>query len=119
MEKVAVAVMPIADLGAWQEFLEEIATGTRAEAHRAFLKRGGVQSEHVFHQQTPMGDLAVLVWEGVDPEQLGAHMASLMQNPASDHERYLRDHVVAKIHGVDPTNGAAPPPAKRLSTIAP
>jgi hypothetical protein len=116
MEKVAVAVMPIADLGAWQEFAEEITTGPRAEAHRAFLQRGGVQTEHVFHQQTPMGDLAVLVWEGVDPEQLGAHMADLMQNPASDHERYVRDHVVAKIHGLDLTRGA-PPPAQRLGSI--
>lgn len=118
MEKVAVAVMPVADLGAWQKFLEEITTGARAEEHRAFLRRGGVQTEHVFHQQTPMGDLAVLVWEGVDPEQLGTHMADMMQNPASDHERYLRDHVVAKIHGVDLTHGA-PPPAQRLSSSTP
>jgi len=118
MEKVAVAVMPVADLGAWQEFIQEINTGARAEEHRAFLRRGGVQTEHVFHQQTPMGDLAVLVWEGVDPEQLGTHMADLMQNPASDHERYLRDHVVGKIHGVDLTHGA-PPPAQRLSSSTP
>jgi hypothetical protein len=118
MEKVAVAVMPIADLEAWREFAEEIDTGDRAEAHRAFLHRGGVQAEHLFHQQTPMGDLAVLVWEGVDPEQLGAHMSDLMQNPATDHERYLRDHVVAKIHGID-LDQAAPPPAQRLATLTP
>lgn len=115
MEKVAVAVMPIADLGAWKEFLDEVTTGPRADAHRAFLHRGGVQTEHVFHQQTPMGDLAVLVWEGVDPEQLGAHMAQVMQDPASDHERYLRDHVVAKLHGIDLSHGA-PPPAERLAS---
>lgn len=118
MEKVAVAVMPVADLGAWQEFTKEITTGVRADAHRAFLRRGGVQTEHVFHQQTPMGDLAVLVWEGVDPEQLGAHLADLMQHPASDHERYLRDHVVAQIHGIDLSQGA-PPPARTLGSITP
>jgi hypothetical protein len=118
MEKVAVAVMPIADVGAWQEFIDEVTTGARAEAHRAFLQRGGVQNEHVFHQRTPMGDLAVLVWEGVDPEQLGAHMADLMQNPASDHERYVRDHVVAKLHGIDLTH-EAPPPAERVASITP
>jgi hypothetical protein len=67
-------------------------TGVRAEV----VARRPPALEHVFHQQTPMGDLAVLVWEGVDPEQVGAHMADLMQNPASDHERYVRDHVVAK-----------------------
>lgn len=118
MEKVAVAVMPVADLGAWQEFIEEITSGDRAEAHRAFLRRGGVQTEHVFHQQTPMGDLAVLVWEGVDPDQLGAHMAGMVQAPASDHERYLRDHVVAKLHGVDLTH-EPPPPAQRLASVTP
>lgn len=116
MEKVAVAVLPIADLGAWQKFLEEITTGARAEAHRAFLHRGGVRAEQIFHQQTPTGDLAVLVWEGVDPDQLGTHLADVMQNPASDHERYVRDHVVAKIHGVDPTLGA-PPPAQRVASV--
>lgn len=79
---------------------------------------GGVETEHVFHQQTPMGDLAVLIWEGLDPEQLGAHMADMMQKPASDHERYVRDHVVAKIHGVDLAHGA-PPPAQRVATATP
>ena len=116
MEKVAVAVLPIADLGAWQEFIGEITTGARAEAHRAFLHRGGVRAEQIFHQQTPMGDLAVLVWEGVDPDQLGAHLADAMQNPASDHERYVRDHVVAKFHGIDLAHGA-PPPAQRVASV--
>lgn len=118
MKSVAVAVLPLADLEAWREFVEEITTGTRSEAHQAFLRRGGVQTEHLFHQQTPMGDLAVLVWEGVDPEQAGAHLADLMKDPASDHERYLRDHVVADIHGIDLTR-AAPPPAQSLGSITP
>lgn len=49
--------MPIADVGAWQEFTEEFSTGEGADAHGAFLRRGGVQTEHVFRQQTTMGDL--------------------------------------------------------------
>lgn len=116
MEKVAVAVMPITDVGAWQEFADEISTGARADAHREFLRRGGVQAEHAFHQQTPMGDLMVLVWEGVDPEQLAGHFASALQNPASEHERYLRDHVIPKVHGVD-TSEPPPPPARRVTSI--
>jgi hypothetical protein len=116
MDKVAVAVMPIADVNAWQEFADEISTGERASAHRDFLRRGGVKAEHAFHQQTPMGDLMVLVWEGVDPEELAAHFAGMLQNPTSDHERYLRDYVIPKIHGVDVTQ-PPPPPAQRTSSI--
>ena len=38
-----------------------------------------------------------------------------MENPASDHERYVRDHIVAKIHGIDLTDGA--PPAQRVASV--
>ena len=67
MTQMAVAVMPIADPDAWQAFAEEIWRGARSDDHRAFLRRGGIRKETLFHQQTPMGDLMVLVWDGVDP----------------------------------------------------
>jgi hypothetical protein len=116
MTQIAAAVMPIADVGAWQTFIDEISTGARSEAHRAFLRRGGVSKETVFHQQTPMGDLMVLVWEGVSAEQQAAHLGSTLQNPASDHERYLRDFVIPKLHGID-TAQPPPPPASEVSEI--
>lgn len=115
MDKIAVAVLPVADVHIWQEFLDEASRGDRAEAHQAFLRRGGVTTEHVFHQQTPMGDLMVLVWEGVDPDELGQHFASMLQDPQSDHERYLHDHVIPKIHGVD-LSAPPPPTAQEVST---
>lgn len=116
MDKFAIAVMPIADLGAWQEFATEISTGARADAHRTTLRRLGVSAEHAFHQQTPMGDLMVLVWEGVDPDELGQGFAGMLQDPQSDHERYLGDHVIPKLHGVDTTQ-PPPPPAERVTSI--
>ena len=39
-----------------------------------------------------------------------------MENPASDHERYVRDHVVAKIHKIDLTD-EAPPPDQRVASV--
>jgi hypothetical protein len=116
MAQMAVAVMPIADVGAWRSFLDEVSTGPRGDAHRAFLRRGGVRAETVFHQQTPMGDLMVLVWDGVDPDQMAEHFGSMLQNPTTDHERYLRDYVVPKLHGID-TAQPPPPPAQQLAVI--
>src|SRR4051812_11240970 len=116
MTQMAVAVMPIADVGAWQQFTDEVTTGVRSDAHRAFLRRGGVSKETLFHQKTPMGDLMVLVWDGVDPDQLAAHFADALQNPTSDHERYLRDYMIPKVHGIDPTQ-PPPPPAQRVAEI--
>ena len=54
----------------------------------------------------------VLVWDGVDPDQMAAHFSSMMQKPTSDHERYLADYVVPKVNGID--TGQAPPPPARL-----
>ena len=31
----------------------------------------------------------------------------MLQNPAIDHERYLRDYVIPKLHGIDPAQPAA------------
>lgn len=116
MTHMAVAVMPIADTSAWQAFAEEIWNGARSDDHRAFLRRGGVRKETLFHQQTPMGDLMVLVWDGVDPDQMAAHFASMLHDPASDHERYLRDYVIPKVHGIDTTQ-PPPPPARQVAEI--
>jgi hypothetical protein len=116
MTQMAVSVMPIADVGAWQEFIDEVTTGARGDAHRAFLRRGGVRSESIFHQPTPMGDLMVLVWDGVDPEQMAAHFGGMLDDPTTDHERYLRDYVIPKVHGVDTTQ-PPPPPARQVAEI--
>lgn len=107
MDKIAVTVMPVADVKAWKQFCEEISTGKRSDAHRAFLRRANVTAEHIFHQPTPMGDLMVLAWEGVTSDEQAAHFASVLQDPKTDHEKYLRDHVIPTVHGIDTS---APPP---------
>jgi hypothetical protein len=116
MTRIAVAVMPIAEVGAWQTFAEEISTGARSADHRAFLRRGGVSKETLFHQQTPMGDLMVMVWDGVDTDQMAAHFGSMLQDPANDYERYLRDYVIPNLHGID-TQQPPPPPAVQVAEI--
>ena len=83
MDVFAVAVIPVVKVDEWLKFCGETADGERAEAHRDFLKRGGVTREHVFRQRTPSGDLMILVWEGVDLQQQAARMVSLLDRPAN------------------------------------
>ena len=116
MEAFAVQIFPIAKPDDWRAFVESIDTGDRSEAHRQALRRLGVKRENVFHQATPAGDVMVLVWEGVDQDRAAEQIGDMVQNPQSDHERYLATYVIPEIHGVDPTAG--PPPAvQKVATI--
>ncbi len=118
MDSFAVAAIPVAKIDEWLTFCREAAEGDRADAHRQFLRRGGVTREHIFLQRTPAGDLMLLVWEGVDPQQQVDHMASFLADPQSDHERYLRDRVLPEFHGMDPAQ-PLPPATERIATIEP
>jgi hypothetical protein len=116
MEPFAVQVIPIAKRDEWRAFADEIASGERADAHRQMLRRLGVKREHLRVQPTPAGHMLVLVWEGVDQDTVGELMGDMLQNPRSDHERYLAGHVIPDVHGVDLSAG--PPPAmEKVATI--
>lgn len=116
MEPFAVQVIPIAKVDEWRAFADEIASGERAEAHRQMLRRLGVKREHLRMQPTPAGHVMVLVWEGVDQEKVGELMGGMLQNPRSDHERYLSSHVIPNLHGVDLSSGP-PPVMEKVTTI--
>jgi hypothetical protein len=116
METFAVVVAPVAKPEEWRAFCESVTGGQRAEAHRQFLRRLGIRREHIYHQSSPGGDVAVLVWEGVEQERVGPLMADYVQNPQSEHERYIATHVIPELHGVDPTAGP-PPQTARVGTI--
>ena len=116
METFAVQIFPVAKPDDWRAFIESIDSGERGEAHRQTLRRLGVRREHIFHQATPAGDVMVLVWEGVEQGRVAELLGGLVQNPQSDHERYLATHVIPELHGVDP--GAGPPPTvQKVATI--
>ena len=116
MEAFAVQVFPIAKPDDWRAWVDSAATGERAEAHRQMLRRLGIKREHVHHQATPAGDVMVLVWEGVEQDRVPELMGDMVQNPQSEHERYLATHVIPDIHGVDPTAGP-PPRMEKVATI--
>lgn len=116
MEAFAVSVFPIAKPDEWQTFIESIDTGDRAEAHRTFLRRLGIKREHVRRQTSPAGDLMVLIWEGIDQDRVDPMLGELVQNPQSDHERYIATYVIPEVHGVDPSAGP-PPMVEKVTTI--
>ena len=117
MDKFAVAVMPVADVEGWKAFCHDAAEGERAQAHRDFLRRGGVTAEHIFHLPSPMGDLMVLVHEGVDQEGQAALLARPMGDPKTEYERYLRDTVITRLHGLDPEEAGSQPVPTRIAEI--
>jgi len=118
MDTFTVQVFPIAQPDEWDAWIESAGSGDRAEAHRQMLSRMGVTKEHVFRQDTPMGPIMVLVWEGVDHSEVTKLMGDMLANPQSDHERYVGSHVIPVIHGVDPTAGP-PPEMRKVATIEP
>jgi hypothetical protein len=58
----------------------------------------------------------VLVWEGVEQDRAAGLLAGLVQNPQSEHERYIASHVIPDLHGADPAAGP-PPVVQTVATI--
>jgi hypothetical protein len=91
METFAVSVFPVAKPDEWRAWIDSIASGDRADAHRQMMRRLGIKREHIRHQASP-------------------------QNPQSEHERYIATHVIPDLHGADPTAGP-PPMVQSVATI--
>ena len=105
METFAIAVFPVAKPDEWRAWIDSIASGDRADAHRQMMRRLGIRREHIRYQASPAGDVMVLVWEGVEQDRVAELLAGLVQNPQSEHERYIATHVIPDLHGVDPSAG--------------
>jgi len=116
METFAVTVFPVAKPDQWRAWIDSIAAGDRADAHRQMMRRLGVKRERIRHQPSPAGDVMVLVWEGVEQDRVPELLADLVQNPQSEHERYIATHVIPDLHGVDPSAGP-PPVMQQVATI--
>jgi hypothetical protein len=113
---LAVTVFPVAKPDEWRAWVDSIASGDRADAHRQMMRRLGIKREHIRHQASPAGDVMVLVWEGVEQDRAPELLADLVQNPQSEHERYIATHVIPDLHGADPTAGP-PPIVQNVATI--
>src|SRR5215467_13013276 len=116
VETFAVTVFAVAKPGEWWAWVDSIASGDRADAHRQMMRRLGIKREHIRHQASPAGDVMVLVWEGVEQDRASPLLTDLVQSPQSEHERYIATHVIPDLHGVDPSAGP-PPVMQEVATI--
>ena len=91
-------------LEAWNEFHKEL-TGSRHDDFAAANKRHGVDRQRVWHQQTPMGDFAVVHLQGSNAEGMMPSMG------ASDDpfDIWFRGKV-NELHGIDMTQPPPTPP---------
>ena len=53
METFAVTVFPVAKPDQWRAWVDSIANGDRADAHRQMMRRLGIKREHIRHQASP------------------------------------------------------------------
>ncbi len=118
MGAFAIGVLPVAKTTEWRAFCESVIDGDNAASHRAYLRDHGVAKEHILLQPTPMGDLALIMWEGVDQQHMEKALGGLMAAPATEYEEFLVNTVVRDYHGI-PADAPPPPPLERIATIEP
>ena len=78
--------------------------GERASEHAASRRRHGVTREAVWIQEGPDGDRAVVLLEAADVASVFAGFAT----SDAPFDRWFREHVL-DVHGLDVTEGLAPP----------
>jgi hypothetical protein len=86
--------------------MQRFETGEEKDAYDAARRSLGFQREAIWHQETPDGTLAIVVWEAEDIEQAFAGIATSDEPFDQRFRQFLRD-----VHGIDVAND--PPPKVR------
>ena len=108
MEAFAFPILP-GKTEAFKQFTREL-SGPRKAEHAASRKRLGVKQETVFLQQTPMGDMAVVVSDG-DKDFAQTSQAIAMSKDPFD---VYFGKMVKEIHGVDVSQPPPGPPPEKV-----
>jgi hypothetical protein len=90
------------DRGTMQRFV----SGDEKDAYNAARRSLGFQREAIWHQVTPDGTLAIVVWEAEDIEQAFGRIATSDEPFDQRFRGFLQD-----VHGIDVAND--PPPSVR------
>jgi hypothetical protein len=87
-----------------REVMASCWTGDRRAAYADSRRRAGITRESVWHQSTPLGDVAVIVTEADDLDIAFSTLAT-SDDPF---DKWFRDHVRA-VHGFSLEDGFPPP----------
>lgn len=90
-----------------RETLERFSTGEEKDAYAASRRSLGFQRETVWHQLTPDGTVAIVVWEADDIESAFRGIATSGEPFDQQFREFLLD-----VHGIDVAND--PPAEVRL-----
>jgi len=98
-------VAPIAPgkTAAWRAFRDQL-NGPRRSEFEAQQKRLGLTRQTVWLQQTPMGDLVILYFEGEGPAQAMSKLAA----STDPFDNWFKEQV-KEVHGLDFSQLAAAP----------
>lgn len=99
---------------AWKQFTQEM-SGPRKNEHAASRKRHGIKQETAFLQQTPMGDMAVIVTD-TDKDLGELFQALAMSNDSFD--VWFREQI-KELHGLDVTQPPPGPPPEKYFDYRP
>ena len=81
---------------AWKNYVKEI-TGPRSEEHKKSRMRAGVTSELVYLQQTPHGDMCVVMLGGENPTR----SFELLVKSSDPFDKWFREKILIEAHGLD------------------
>lgn len=87
----------------WRRFAADV-TGPHRADWQDQLRSAGISAEQVFHQQTPDGHLAVVVWECEDADGV----LDRMSKPHNDFAAQRLPSLLADVHGIDLASPPAP-----------
>ena len=81
---------------AWKKYMKEM-TGPRNEEYKKSRKRAGLKVEQVFLQQTPHGDMCVVMLGGDNPQK---SLESFMKS-TDPFDIWFKEKVLIEAHGLD------------------
>jgi hypothetical protein len=82
----------------WKDYMKEMA-GARNKDYKKSRKSIGLDTEQVFLQQTPHGDMCVVRWKTDNPQKIFEHFAK-SKDPF---DQWFRDKILIECHNMDLT----------------